>query len=330
MQSVRTSSVDHSFPLCNQDCMCFLNYAIRSILYDFQSTRTISLHPFGTHTMIEPGYNKLDSCSMPVLVYYSHSLQNSNHNLPLDDQSLEHCKISCQLTNNKSDADILVGFHHHDPELRSKEWWQKVAIINLHPSNINVPTLASADILISFHRYSDVKLNFFGSILKDVLCANLTDGCIGRQFLSRQFHDFANLPGKAVLQLDDNCDRHASFVYKLVDSLRRYLPVDAIGECFASERGGTRSEIKNDRHTYKFNLVLEDEIVEDYVTVKFYQGMLAAAKGSLMIYLGAPNADAYAVRSEHPESCPVTRGRYLRAGMSTCSSTTISSPWVNS
>jgi hypothetical protein len=42
---------------------------------------------------------------------------------------------------------------------------------------------------------------------------------------------------------------------------------------------------------YKFNLVIENEILEDYVTEKFFEGLKT---GSLMVYLGAPNIKEYA------------------------------------
>uniref|UniRef100_A0A7S4PHS2 Fucosyltransferase n=1 Tax=Guillardia theta TaxID=55529 RepID=A0A7S4PHS2_GUITH len=298
LRSVRMSTVDNASPLCNLGSICMMNYAIRSILYDFQNTRTISLNPYGTHTMIEPGYNKLDSCSVPVLMYYSPSLLNCHLGLPLEHEAVEECKISCQITSNKSDADILVGIDRNDPVLSSKAWWQKVAIINLHPASINIPTLASADMLISFHRYSDVKLNFIGSSLTGELCSNISDDCIDHHLLSASFFDFANSPGKAVLRMDDKCDRLDALVHRLVESLRRHLPVDTIGRCFAGE--GSDREIRRyekdtaDSH-YKFNLVVEDEVVEDFLTDRFYKGMLDAARGSLMVYLGAPNADSYAV-----------------------------------
>lgn len=41
---------------------------------------------------------------------------------------------------------------------------------------------------------------------------------------------------------------------------------------------------------YEFHIVIENAIVDDYVTEKFYEGLKA---GSLMVYLGAPNAAEY-------------------------------------
>ena len=42
---------------------------------------------------------------------------------------------------------------------------------------------------------------------------------------------------------------------------------------------------------YKFFLSLENTILDDYVTEKFYEGFLTDA---VMVYLGAPNAERYA------------------------------------
>ena len=84
----------------------------------------------------------------------------------------------------------------------------------------------------------------------------------------------ANSPGKAVLRMDDKCDRLDAIVHRLVESLRRHLPVDTIGRCFAGE-GSDRKIRRGERDTadslYKFNLVVEDEVVEDFVTDRFYK-----------------------------------------------------------
>ena len=42
---------------------------------------------------------------------------------------------------------------------------------------------------------------------------------------------------------------------------------------------------------YKFFISLENTILDDYVTEKFYEGFLTDA---VMVYLGAPNAERYA------------------------------------
>ena len=74
--------------------------------------------------------------------------------------------------------------------------------------------------------------------------------------------------------MDDKCDRLDALVHRLVESLRRHLPVDTIGRCFAGE--GSDREIRRyekdtaDSH-YKFNLVVEDEVVEDFLTDRFYK-----------------------------------------------------------
>jgi hypothetical protein len=44
-------------------------------------------------------------------------------------------------------------------------------------------------------------------------------------------------------------------------------------------------------NNYRFNIVIENAIVDDYVTEKFYEGLKSA---SLMVYLGAPNVHRYA------------------------------------
>lgn len=44
-------------------------------------------------------------------------------------------------------------------------------------------------------------------------------------------------------------------------------------------------------NTYRFHIVIENAIVDDYVTEKFYEGLKSS---SLMVYLGAPNVHRYA------------------------------------
>ena len=48
-------------------------------------------------------------------------------------------------------------------------------------------------------------------------------------------------------------------------------------------------------NSYRFHIVIENAIVDDYVTEKFYEGLKSA---SLMVYLGAPNVHRYAPARE--------------------------------
>jgi hypothetical protein len=108
-----------------------------------------------------------------------------------------------------------------------------------------------------------------------------------------------------------SCDRHEHFLR----SLMQHMQVDSYGDCFRNkqERGHTafemltasgarqrmRGPVPSDRSeskmliasTYKFYLAIENSILPDYVTEKFYEGFMTAA---VMVYLGAPNARKFA------------------------------------
>lgn len=55
--------------------------------------------------------------------------------------------------------------------------------------------------------------------------------------------------------------------------------------------GSAKASKERISNSYRFNIVIENEIVDDYVTEKFYEGLKSA---SLMVYLGAPNVHRYA------------------------------------
>ena len=114
------------------------------------------------------------------------------------------------------------------------------------------------------------------------------------------------------------CQRHNDFLGELM----QHIHVDSYGRCYqnreerghaafkllaASENPQQRETCHDPRtgclpldsnqakmliaSTYKFLLSIENSIVPDYVTEKFYQGFMTP---TVMVYLGAPNAHVYA------------------------------------
>lgn len=107
------------------------------------------------------------------------------------------------------------------------------------------------------------------------------------------------------------CDRHNNFFSRLMQKVK----IDMMGKCMRS-RNEDEFDVFNERNLrslwwknqnditkskdlkkiiisskYKFFLSIENTIMEDYLTEKFWAGFLA---DTVMVYLGAPNADMYA------------------------------------
>jgi hypothetical protein len=113
----------------------------------------------------------------------------------------------------------------------------------------------------------------------------------------------------AVAWVSASCHRHGGYLAEL----RKHMPVDFLGRCFrtateASHPGrglmrnsslwwgsagqGRSGEVKAILGSqYAFYISLENTLMDDYLTEKFFQGFLMDA---VMVYLGAPNAARYA------------------------------------
>ena len=116
----------------------------------------------------------------------------------------------------------------------------------------------------------------------------------------------------AVAWISQTCGRHDDYLLKLT----RALKMDSMGACHRSRDelahpglqaedrdgiwwgkgrpppiGGTGVRKMLMASHYKFFVSLENTIMDDYVTEKFYEGFMA---DTLMVYLGAPNAERYA------------------------------------
>lgn len=102
------------------------------------------------------------------------------------------------------------------------------------------------------------------------------------------------------------CDRHEGYLQTLMS----IVPLDMMGDCYKNKdeneyldyEGGwwssTREMLSNRdfrkivvSSKYKFYISIENTILEDYLTEKFWIGFLGH---SVMVYLGAPNAEVYA------------------------------------
>jgi len=100
-------------------------------------------------------------------------------------------------------------------------------------------------------------------------------------------------PTKLLVWIASNC---APARVELVEELMRVVEVHSYGQClhnrdFPSVEKVFGSEKIPLLAQYKFVLAMENSFVDDYVTEKFYQALIA---GSVPIYLGAPNIHEFA------------------------------------
>jgi len=117
----------------------------------------------------------------------------------------------------------------------------------------------------------------------------------------------------AVSWMSNKCERHDNYVLKLME----YMKIDCMGGCYKNynemnhkawqvqdfdsiwwgkdnsasliEGNGNKKMLIGSH--YKYFLSIENTILDDYVTEKFYEGLLT---DSVMVYLGAPNILYYA------------------------------------
>jgi hypothetical protein len=146
------------------------------------------------------------------------------------------------------------------------------------------------------------------------------DRGFGGDFLTCAFHvvphiSRSNPPTEssralAATWVSASCERHGGYLSQLM----KHMKIDSMGGCHRNrdERKhpalkakdpdgiwwstGGPPESRSARKMliashYKFYVSLENTILDDYVTEKFYEGFLTDA---VMVYLGAPNAQAYA------------------------------------
>lgn len=96
----------------------------------------------------------------------------------------------------------------------------------------------------------------------------------------------------AMMMVSSNANRSGRLQY--ATELMTHLPVHSYGRQLnnrALEKDSGRNTKLETASRYKFLLAFENARTPDYVTEKFYDGLLA---GSVPVYLGAPNIEDYA------------------------------------
>ncbi|KAJ1480056.1 hypothetical protein T484DRAFT_2830002 [Baffinella frigidus] len=311
----------------------------RSLLFDFRRTRDIQFNPRGSHTQWDQDTAKLDSCLMPVRLHFTDARAREWWPESTEQQAdtLATCDTPCEMTEKRSEAHVLVSYNSSTPA-NQRAWWQKVALIAADPDALTPLSLRLADILVSFHRYSDVVVSHLSSVQqRGIPCAasphstssspsppasssassssassaSLTAACDcllqppapRTQLPPPPPHPSSpgSLPSPApqvALFASSKCDRLSGVLAALVARLQQPLSlgVASFGTCFRNAkeeehplfvRGNPPASKERIASAYRFLVVAESIILEDFLSPDFFQGLKAA---HIMVYIGAPNA----------------------------------------
>lgn len=88
-----------------------------------------------------------------------------------------------------------------------------------------------------------------------------------------------------------NCGAHNDRLVIMRTLQQEGVPIDSYGVCDQNKPGGRGLNKVDALRDYKFSLAFENSNVEDYVTEKFFQALVA---GSVPIVTGPPNIDDFA------------------------------------
>ena len=217
------------------------------------------------------------------------------------------CHLPCQLTIDRMRADMVM-----DPLIPGQEQNGTLGLMTLEGHDFASPVsqlsaeLKKFDLLVSFSRHAEVPVNYFD--VPPLMGARL-------QSLLPEYEALHPLPEAFVKNHStlatfiSNCGPdNEGFSYgarqRLIEGLAaENVTFDHFGRCvFAgnvrelpaiplpSVPGGFLGKIQVMR-AYKFAFAVENSVLYDYLTEKFYQSFMS---GALPIYLGAPNAADYA------------------------------------
>ena len=217
------------------------------------------------------------------------------------------CHLPCQLVSERESADVVMESHFGAQEPQNKTY----GVMTLESRDFEpegLPLLLNmeyVDILASFSRHAEVTANYFdvppliGGKLEIALDKHKVAYALPTTFIANH----STLATFISSCHGDNVSLKNGPRQRLVSGLAAEgVTMDHFGSCTF---GGNIRELPQepatprDRFlgkiqvmgTYKFALALENYVLYDYVTEKFYQ---AFASGALPIYLGAPNAADFA------------------------------------
>jgi hypothetical protein len=225
---------------------CMKNRFLNSLFYDFRRTRDAQLDPKSRlRNTIQPETMKRDQCAMPVKLHYVDPRVNEwwGKTLGAQEEGLYGCPTPCIMVKgdaSRTQADILISMFKPFTEVKAS--WQKTAVINTEAHSIDYAGLSATDILVSYHKASDVRVNYAYALHHGVPCKDSGTDCLLTAVSESVRSSSAGLARKkrdaaAVIFMSATCDRFGGYVSDLVEKLSASMGVDSFGKCFH-----TRSE----------------------------------------------------------------------------------------
>lgn len=245
----------------------------------------------------------------------------------------EQCKDNCKLIDfNDMTIKAHASLKHQGLVRQESHEVQIFANLEAHSHESILECLESKDlfcwhasfflksripITYSFLTYSKSGLDVYNSIRNGMKwCNHLNDRSKGWNCLFNSVSRSKNKVNKTnsnmgVGFVSATCNRHNNFYSRLM----KIVKIDMMGSCMKNRDedefnvfneqildslwwNETKDVVKSRdlkkiliASKYKFLISIENTIMEDYVTEKFWAGFLA---DTVMVYLGAPNADMYA------------------------------------
>ncbi|VFQ78302.1 unnamed protein product [Cuscuta campestris] len=186
-------------------------------------------------------------------------------------QEWKFCAVGCKFmpsTGRKPDAAFgspgsaeTAGVHR---SMESEEYYSE--------NNIGLARRRGYDVVMTTSLSSDVPVGYFSWAEYDIMAPvqPKTQKALAAAFIS-------------------NCGAR-NFRLQALEALEKEkVTIDSYGSCHRNKNGDVK-KVDTLRH-YKFSLAFENSNVEDYVTEKFFQSLVA---GSVPVVVGAPNIEDYA------------------------------------
>jgi hypothetical protein len=217
-----------------------------------------------------------------IIVFY-----NTMWDAPLDYPQAE-IPEGYVLTTDKKLMPQAVAVVFHIPSLprmprlkkrKGQLWvaWSMECELNYDPFYSSAAFMKSFDLTMTYHPDADIAVPYFRYDFNELLRApagNKDPEKLATAFISSPYN--------------------ASGRFEYLSALMRCIDVHSYGKMFRNRTlehdSGARSKLETIAR-YKFTIALENTAAQDYVTEKFFDPLLA---GSVPVYLGAPNIDAFA------------------------------------
>lgn len=241
-----------------------------------------------------PPYPIAEETPVIVLVWRTDGIEH----LVQDPDWASNCSVPCRVTADRAEAPnahvIMTGKQSIPEAFHSMKPWQKKALLLLQPDPASAPfvnTLGPFYMLVSFSRHSDVKIDYSRSLriptgMPDMRKKN------------------ASL---AVAAFYTSCGNAHENAYQRIylKELGLHIPVDLYSACPRENRTLSAEQVRAIAEKYYFALVIEDPIIDDYITDRFYE---ALASDAVPVYMGAPNVADYL--PNQPEQKMVVEARH--------------------